>query len=327
MKLRAALLSVPLLGLALTSALAWDPLGHMLVTQVASAGLTPAARAEIDAAIARFNDRQKPDAPYDFVVASCWMDDARASTKEFNEWHYVNLPFTRDGQPIPEGSRAAPHVAWGIAYCEALITGRKNDPTIDRDQAIVMLLHLVGDVHQPLHATSRNDDLGGNRVRVANLKDPLVDLIFTRGGNLHFFWDSAYRRVYRDGSATVLYEAPLYAREKPVEGHNAARAIVEREAAALMKKYPPAVFSSQGDGPAWALESHVLGFDLAYGKLPPARENEPVRLTGPYVDEARVTAEKRVVLAGYRLANLLNHLLDPAKNAAPQASPPATPGS
>lgn len=292
---------------------AWDPVGHMLTTQIAREGLTPTARAEVDAAIARFNAAKNPDAPYDFVLAACWMDDARSQTKEFNAWHYVNLPFTRDGEPVPAGSADAPHVVWAIDECEAIIAGKSSHPSVDRDQAIVMLLHLVGDVHQPLHATSRGDDLGGNRVKLANLKDPLVDLIFSRGGNLHFFWDSAYRRVFRDGSATVAYEPPLYERTKPVAGHEAARGLVEREAAVIRQKYPPASFTAgQGNATEWALESHVIGYDFAYGRLPASVDGAPIRLDDGYVTAARPIAEKRVALAGYRLANLLNHLLDPA---------------
>lgn len=306
---------------------AWDPLGHMLVAQIAQSQLTPAARAELDAVLARFNQREKADAPYDFVIAACWMDDIRSRTKEFNEWHYVNLPFTREGTPLPTGSREAPDVVWGIDYCTGIIRGTGTDATIDRDQAIVMLLHLVGDVHQPLHATSRGDDMGGNRVKVTNLKDPLSDLVFSKGGNLHFFWDSAYRRVYQAGKATVLYEAPLYDRFKPVAGHEMCREIINREAAALMKRYPVGSMTApQGDAATWALESHQAGFDVAYGKLPSGPPNGPLALPSLYVEGARPLAEARIALAGYRLGALLNALLDPAaQKTAPTTDNPISP--
>lgn len=50
---------------------AWDPLGHMLTMKIAYDGLTLKARAELDAAVARFNEKEKPDAPYDAVTAAC----------------------------------------------------------------------------------------------------------------------------------------------------------------------------------------------------------------------------------------------------------------
>lgn len=289
---------------------AWDPVGHMLTMSIALGDLTPKARAELEAAIVRFNARENPDAPYDPVTLPCWMDDVRARTKEFNEWHYVNLPFTRDGQPVPEGSRSAPDVVWGVKRCGEIIRDGAVEPGIDRDQAIVMLLHLFGDIHQPLHTTDRNDS-GGNRVAISNLEDEQSDLLFTRGGNLHFFWDTAYRRVFKGGKAGVSYSPPLYEREKPVAGHVAARALVDEQAAILKKAHPRGSFDNVSvlDPAAIAGESHVLGFDLAYGKLPPGK---PTALDAPYVAASRTCGEQRVTLAGYRLADLLNRLLDPS---------------
>lgn len=296
----------------LPSALAWDPLGHMLSAKIACDGLTPKARAELDAAIARFNEREKPDAPYDAVTAACWMDDARSGTKEFNEWHYVNLPFTREGTPVPGGSRQSPDVIWAAGECEKIIGGSAEEPGVDRDRALVMLLHLLGDLHQPLH-TTQNHDYGGNRARLANLKDEPGDLVFSKGGNLHFFWDSAYRREFKDGEAGVSFSGPPFAVDAPVAGHRDSLEIVGREASALQKKYPPESFGDfkSGDPAAWALESHGLGYDLAYGKLPAGK---PVTLDQEYVESARVCAEKRIAVAGYRMAAVLNKLLDPPAN-------------
>ncbi|MEI6491287.1 MAG: S1/P1 nuclease [Verrucomicrobiota bacterium] len=289
---------------------AWDPLGHMLTMKIAYDGLTPKARTELDASVARFNDKEKPDAPYDAVTAACWMDDARARTREFNEWHYVNLPFTHEGTPLPEGSQQKPDVVWAAGQCEAIIKGTAQEPGVERDQALVSLLHLVGDIHQPLHATE-NHDMGGNRARISNLKDEEVDLLFSKGGNLHFFWDSAYRREFKDGEVTVSYATPLFPRQMPVTGHRDARKLVDTEAAALEKKYPAASFGDvkSGDPSSWALESHALGYDLAYGKLP---DGKPVVLDKDYVEASRTVAEKRIALAGYRIAALLNQLLDPS---------------
>ncbi len=308
---------------------AWDPMGHMLVGQIAYDQLTPAAKTNFDAALARFNAGDAPhDAPYDPVTAPCWMDDIRArpDTKPFAVWHYVNLPFTPDGRPPPADS-AGPNVIWGVQRMVAILSGKESDPAIDRDKAMVILLHLVGDIHQPLHTTSRGDDAGGNKVKLANLKDPLADLIFSKGGNLHFFWDSAYRRVYRNGSATVLYEAPLHDRLKPVGGHLAIEPTIRTEATSLEKKYPRARFHEQGDALSWANESHGYGYILGYQKLPPG---DPVKLTASYVNAARACAEERVALAGYRLGNLLNELLSaPATTPTPTPTPApvATPDS
>jgi hypothetical protein len=324
---------------ALPSARAWDPIGHMLVAQIAYDQLTPAAKAGVAAALARFNAKDTPhDAPYDPVTIACWMDDIRARTapefKQYAVWHYVNLPFTADGLPVPDAS-AGPNVILGIQTVEDILAGKTVNPAIDRDQAFVMLEHLVGDIHQPLHTTSRGEDAGGNKVKVANLKDPLADLIFTKGGNLHFFWDSSYRRVARNGFATVLYEAPIHDRATPVAGHTAFEPTIRAEATALEKKYPPAIVTEQGDALSWAKESHALGFAFAYGKLPATSGAQPVKLPADYVEAARDIAEKRIALAGYRLGALLNQYFatpaaaqaTPTPSATPAASPTATPSA
>jgi hypothetical protein len=313
----------------LQPARAWDPVGHMLVAQIACDQLTPAAKEQFAAMLARFNAKDTPhDAPYDPVTIACWMDDIRArpDTKPFAVWHYVNLPYTPDGMPIPDGNVDGPNVVWGIQKVEDILTGKATAPAIDKDQALVILTHLVGDVHQPLHTTNRNGDAGGNKVKVANLKDPLADLVFTKGGNLHFFWDSAYRRVYRDGFATVLYEAPLFDRAKPVAGHIAFASNIRTEATALEKKYPRStLLKEQGDAVAWAKESHALGYDLGYQKLPATPADKPVKLTQAYVDAARACAEQRIVLAGYRLGALLNKYLAEPAAASPSPTAEASP--
>jgi hypothetical protein len=332
--IRSALFAAGLAVFALStfSARAWDPLGHMLVGQIAYDNLTPAAKAGVDAAVARFDAKDKPDAPYSFVTSACWMDDIRSRPepefKQYAVWHYVNLPFTADGMPIPDPS-AGPNVISGIEKTQNILNGKETDPAIDKDQALVMLLHFTGDVHQPLHTTSRGDDAGGNKVKLANLKDPLADLIFSKGGNLHFFWDSSYRRIYKNGDATVSFEAPLYDRATPVAGHNQAEALVRAQATELEKKYPPSIVKDQGDAVSWAKESHAIGFTLGYGKLPVVSGNTPVRLGQKYVDDARNVAEQRIVLAGYRMANFLNAYYAAAPAAetptpAPSASPSPT---
>lgn len=304
---------------------AWDPLGHMLVCQIAYDHLTPEAKTRIEAALARFNAEDKPDAPYTFVTAGCWMDDIRSRTqpefKQYAPWHYVNLPFTAEGLPLPDASAGA-NVITGVQKCEDVLAGRVNDPSMDKDQALVMLLHLVGDIHQPLHATSRGDDMGGNKVKIGNLKDPLVDLIFSKGGNLHFYWDSAYRRVFQSGYATVSFEAPLYDRATPAAGHLDAVALVREQAAAIEKKFPPASFKNQGDAAAWALESHAIGFSLAYGQLPKSTGADGVKLAEAYVKASREVAEQRIAFAGYRLAALLN-----GSYGQPAASPTPAPAT
>lgn len=306
-----------LLFLAVRPALAWDSLGHMITAQIAWEELTPEAKAGVEASLARFNkakagDRKGEDAPYDFITAACWMDDIRSLRGQysFGPWHYVTLPFTLEGLPVPP-PEDGPNVIWGIERCADIISGKVEDPEIDRDQALVMLLHLVGDIHQPLHTTSRAGDLGGNLVLVPNMELTEEEEIFGSGkiGNLHAFWDSAYRRGFRGGKVTVLYEKSFYEAGKPSADHLKAMDTARREADILRKKHPASSEPGAFDPSAWALESHAIGYETSYGKLPEgAPSGRLVKLDEPYVTEAREIAGQRLAIAGYRMAALVNRL-------------------
>jgi len=299
------------------SASAWDSLGHMLITQIASDQLTPEAKVAVDQSLSRFNEDKKSDRPgepaaYDIVTASCWMDDARAMPEKysFSPWHYVNLPYTPEGLPEPDGGKE-PNVIWAINHCTDIIEGKAADPAVNRDQALVMLLHLEGDAHQPLHTTNRGGDLGGNRVTLENEELSKEEKLFGKSadGNLHAFWDSSYRRIFSDGKAKVAYEAPFYDKEKPIAGHASASAIIRREASAIGKKYPPTFLTDQKDPEGWAHESHAVGYELGYGKLSSdVSPDHKAKLNEHYVTAARDAAEQRIAMAGYRLGAMLNRL-------------------
>lgn len=321
-----SLLCLAFLVAAASGALAWDSLGHMLVAQIASGQLAPEARAAVDKALERFNEEKKNDwpsenTPYDIVTGACWMDDIRAlrDKYDFGKWHYVNLPFNHEGTPAPDGEYE-PNVIWGVQRCIDIISGQAEDPSIDKDQALVMLLHLAGDTHQPLHTTNRNNDAGGNKVALKNVELTKEEEMFSKHkeANLHAFWDSSYRRAFRDGKSGVLYEAPLYEKEKPVNGHAAAKDLIRREADTIEKKYPPSVVTEQKDVAGWVQESHEAGYDLGYGKLPDqSPTGNSAEVDERYVTSARELAQKRVAQAGYRLGALLNRLYAPLPPAAP----------
>lgn len=299
-------LLIPLLALLTLArpASAWDPLGHMLISQIAEDQLTPEARTKVAAAMAAFNEKEKAD--YDFVTAACWMDDIRARTREYNSWHYVTLPFTQAGEPVPEGSSTSANVVWAARQCVEKL--RSDAPAAEKAEALVMLLHLEGDVHQPLHATD-NRDQGGNRREVSNLKNPEVDLLFSKGTNLHYFWDSAYRRTFEAGDISgVEYATPLHDPDQPLAGHKDALPLVREQASAIVAEFPKSVVPSPGEPESWALESHRIGFDFAYGKLPKRHADRTYKLTKQYVEEARAISRKQVAIAGYRLGDLLNSI-------------------
>ena len=125
-----------------------------------------------------------------FMQAARWADDIRTQDKVQNRprWHYVNLPFKPESQPDSVQSREPEPVNILTALVENERVVRKENDEERRAIALAWLFHLVGDVHQPLHAVQLftvdypNGDRGGNQicVRVTPPGEPMP---------LHRFWD------------------------------------------------------------------------------------------------------------------------------------------
>lgn len=186
-------------------------------------------------------------------------------------WHFVDTPFSPDGTalpPIPD-----PNARERIDLMRAVLAGSDSDELKSYD--MVWLLHLVGDIHQPLHATTRvtsaqsDGDAGGNLVKVCN-----------PGCNteLHAIWDNLLG-TSSDPNAAVATGKSLAAADPTQAGIS--------------------------DVATWGEES----FDLAKSKAyvdPVQVGTGPFTLTAAYNSSAEKVAKTRVALAGARLANLLN---------------------
>ena len=282
---------------------AWDPAGHMLVSEIAWDHTHPAARARVNESAQRLEATYNAGQPYHFVTAGCWMDDLRSKKGyPWAAWHYVTIPWSVDGKAF--SLPAPPHVVWAIE--QNVRTLKESDPeSKDVALALAMLIHFVGDVHQPMHATDR-DDRGGNGVLIGGV--PFTDLWPGTVPNLHAFWDKAFR-FDRGGSKVVeLWIAPdLSARPKtPGEG------IIAAEAKKISAQFPRTKFGAalqQSEPGEWARESHVLGCTVGYPEGATASDSDVVAITPEFAAKARGIATERVALAGYRLADLLNALL------------------
>lgn len=153
--------------------MAWGMTGHRVVGEVAQYYLSPKAKAAI----------KKIMGGEDLAMAANWGDFIKSDTsfKYLDSWHYVNLPVGLDKAGVFNylETEKMPNV-----YNEALEMVRvlkNSSSTLSQKQfAIRMLVHLIGDVNQPMH-TARKDDLGGNKVPV---------MWFGQKSNLHRVWDS-----------------------------------------------------------------------------------------------------------------------------------------
>jgi len=317
-----------------TDALAWNRTGHMLTALVAYDALPDDRRHELVALLRRhprFNEdfvRQMPPSVTEradqdrwiFAQASTWPDIARGFKGQdrdryhHSEWHYVNVPvwmgkpFTPASAPVrgPGASRrsAAPeqHIQEAFERSVAELRDPGRMPEV-RAVALCWILHLVGDVHQPLHCAALFDedwfpsgDKGGNSIPTAG-----------QFRNLHSTWDSLLgeaesltvqtRKVMQlRTNAASMPRDPFPAAPADTEGANRMGADAK-------------IFA------AWIAEGRDLAERVAYGAevragIEKSREDPeqglvPIKLSKDYVETAKRLAEQRIVTGGDRLAGVL----------------------
>ena len=157
-----------------------------------------------------------------------------------------------------------------------------------RAQAAMFLVHMVGDIHQPLHAAD-DADLGGNQ---KNVLMPQADM----PGNLHLIWDIDLPKLALRGFSEADYATQLISRYR------------DREIAGWQ----------QGDVRDWMTESLAISQKVTYAGLPefvcgvawPAEKI--VSLSKSYIDAAQAVIPAQLAKAGARIAWLLNRAFDGA---------------
>jgi hypothetical protein len=164
-----ALLAAAWLTLLAPHASAWGPVGHRAVGRIAERHLSAEAAREVAALLA----------PERLAYVGTWADDIRSDPEwaKAEAWHWVTVP---PGKTYAQSEKnPAGDVLEAIARFERTLADRRAAP-LERKQALKWLVHLVGDIHQPLHV-GRGDDRGGNEQ---------VVLWFNEPSNLHSVWDS-----------------------------------------------------------------------------------------------------------------------------------------
>src|SRR5690554_657399 len=148
---------------------AWGMLGHRVVGEVASKHLNESTKTRIKDILGHQT----------IAEVSNWMDDIKSDKKydSLGPWHYVTIP---DGMKYsetnlnPKGDAIA-----GINFVVKQLKSENLDPELEKEY-LMILIHLVGDIHQPLHV-GNGTDKGGNDVKVS---------WFGENSNLHRVWDS-----------------------------------------------------------------------------------------------------------------------------------------
>jgi hypothetical protein len=272
-------------------ALGWWQQGHQVVARIAARHLTPAALARV-AEILDVDNTLESVAEA-MAAASTWADEVKTETST-GTWHFLDLTLQDNRANIPERCPGNDCVTARISLFAAQLkaAGPDADSAWSDQDALRFLIHLVGDLHQPLHAIS-DADRGGN---CELLEEPVE-----QSKNLHALWDGPL--VSRLGADNTLLAQEL-----------------DTEIAALSDDQRSDL--SSGDPDDWAWESHRLALVNIYKRLHIPKQDiafpdtcaqapDEIRELHLEIDEDYLNAMQPIVRdqlkkAGLRLAALLN---------------------
>jgi hypothetical protein len=281
------------------SVFAWGAAGHQVIAAEAWRELSPELKAEaIDVLkshpeYAKWTNAYRPNSSFDvyayaFMRSSTWPDDIRRKGNKYDHpnWHFIDYPLRPPNFPFEPGPKPDDDVLFGVAQCEKTLSETSADPEL-RAAMLSYVIHLVGDMHQPLHCASlftdaySKGDRGGNDFYVKPGQ---------QGVRLHGIWDgllgsSANPRTQWNYATKIDSEFP--------------RASLPE----LAKDTTPK---------DWSLESRQLAIDKGYlrGELQGATNAaEAPALPADYTKNAKQVAERQGALAGYRLADEIQKYL------------------
>ncbi len=273
-------------AVALVPAAGWWQLGHVLVAEIGFEGLTGMERSHANA-IARGTGELFGFAP-DMVESAVWMDDLKAmGFTAFNNWHFVDTPYLLPGSNVTPPPPQEANLTWALQQMrDAFRTSRASSGS--RALALRALVHLVGDMGQPLHSVSLFSDAfpqgdgGGNGFRVTYNGMPT---------NLHSFFDSGAFRL-NDTLSQPMTRVQLLR--------------VSGLVTDIMTRYPRSSFDAKSlafDPEQWAKDSLANAIQVVYlnGQLAPNSV-----LSEEYVSNAFALCERMIALSGYRLQTVLS---------------------
>jgi hypothetical protein len=252
---------------------AWGPRGHRVAADVARHRLTPLTRQKLVSLLG--SD--------DLASISTWADEIRNERTETFGWHFVDIPWNANGFSKdrdcfkPDERRPSSLSDHQNCAVERIVFFRKLladqfAPRSTRVEALKFLVHLVADLHQPMHATG--EARGGNDIEIREFGK---DSCRGRPCNLHSLWDVGLTERSRQSEREHVAELE--------------RLIVQRNLTAI----------SGGTPTDWANESFHLAHEVWLPEGSLAGEE--------YYRRNISVANRQLALAGIRLAALLNECL------------------
>lgn len=243
------------------TASAWGMLGHRVTGEIAETYLSGKARKQIKAILGNES----------LAMASNWGDFIKSDPayKYLDSWHYINFS---KGLNYEQMVNAAESDTTPNAYnkLKFLISElkKKELPSDTKRMYLRLLIHITGDIHQPMHV-SRAEDLGGNRIRL---------MWFNQPSNLHRVWDD-HLPEYQNLSYTE-YTRAINFTNKDTRKKWQAQPITE-----------------------WLYESYSISAEL-YEEIKSPEQNLSYNYNFKHVE----TLNNRLLKGGVRLAGLLNEI-------------------
>ena len=244
-----------------TAGLSWSEAGHRVVALIAQQHLTPMT-------LRRFHILAGKKATLADLAA--WADTIADERPETKPWHYINIPPKAASLDLhrdcPDDNCLPVQLRRSIGIVRLGMRAEK-----EREDALRLLIHLAGDLHQPLHAGYRRDHSGND-----------IPIVF-RGqqSTLHSFWDG-------DLLATMIDDEAAYTKR-----------LNQRISARQERDWSRDYLGT------WVWDTHRLAVETVYAGLP---TGSPKKLDDAYISEARALIEEQLAKAGIRLAEILNRM-------------------
>lgn len=244
------------------SMLSWGVTGHKTIGKIAENHLSAKAKNEIVALIGDTSLAQ----------ISTYADEIRSKPefKSTGGWHFINLPL---GLSYHDFKKQVKELGVENVYSELLkLEIQLKDPKATKEEkvfALKFIVHLVGDLHQPMHV-SRESDQGGNKIQVT---------YDGKGTNLHSLWDTRLLEHQKLGYDELAAQYDVISNRK----------IRAWQRTPLIK---------------WVYESYQAS-SILYGELENRKDN---KIDEAYYNEHLPLVQLRIQQAGIRLAGVLNQI-------------------
>lgn len=180
-------------------ALAWGPEGHSIVAEIAQRRLSPAAASEVETILGK---------GHSLASIASWADDQRSTRPDTYNWHFVDIPLADDAYDPATECKPDPKGDCAIAALTRLKQQLRCGDAAGKRDALRFAVHLVGDIHQPLHTVA--EQRGGNDIAVkVTFKGATCAKNCDLDTNFHAAWDQALiqRTVWNWGAYVDKLEA------------------------------------------------------------------------------------------------------------------------